>query len=196
MLFEYNPKTTKSSEKETIKYLYEELEKLQPNLIKLATETDENDDSIGDILKTNDSCEAIIKKYHAVFDSKFYPDDALVNLNSLVDEAPVNDQTKTDSSKDLEDLFSTNNLEFMNSQPIPATTPTTTTSSSSNNIFDDLISVDTDFIDTKNLNNGSQFMMSNSNSLNSIDQMMPLQPISSKADSSLSKHLKFNLTKY
>ncbi len=183
MLFEYSPQKAKSSEKETIKYLYEELEKLQPKLVKLATDTDEHDDSIGDILKTNDACESVIKKYQLVFDAKFSPDDALVNLNSLVDEAPVavSDTASADSSKDLQDLFSASSL---NSQR-PAIASTT---KNSNNLFDDLISVDGNFNSTAATSN-SNIMMNTSNSLSSIDQLTLLQPISTRSDSnnSLSK---------
>lgn len=46
-----------------LKYLYEELQKLRPNLIKLANEADDNDESIGEIIKTNEQCEKIINQY-------------------------------------------------------------------------------------------------------------------------------------
>lgn len=192
MLFEYDPKQARSSEKETIKYLYEELEKLQPNLIKLATETDEHDESIGEILKTNDSCESIIKKYQSVFDSKFSPDDALVNLNSMSDEMfnPVtasnsSETNKAHSTKDLQDLFSTDNMSELYAQkPVtmnPVSKPLVAMNSTPN-IFDDLVSVDQDF--TPLNAPSSAFMMNTSSSLNSFDQA-PLQPVA-KADSNSS----------
>jgi hypothetical protein len=70
-----------------LKYLYDELNKLRPNLVNLATECDENDESIGDILRTNDQCERIINQYRSIFDKssssflKFSDDVKLVNLS-------------------------------------------------------------------------------------------------------------------
>lgn len=190
MLSQFNSKTAKSSEKETIKYLYDELEKLQPNLIKLATETDDNDESIGDILKTNDSCDTIMKKYQAVFDSKFNPDDALVNLNAINDEqlsttAPeaqlTTTEKKTDSNKDLQDLFSGTNLADLYSK---SNNVKPVLQASAPNIFDDLMSVQHDL--TPN-NNNSNFM-NTSNSLNSLNQA-PLQPVMAKTDSNNSLNI-------
>lgn len=190
MLSQFNSKTAKSSEKETIKYLYDELEKLQPNLIKLATETDDNDESIGDILKTNDSCDTIMKKYQAVFDSKFNPDDALVNLNAINDEqlstTPPQAQLtttekKTDSNKDLHDLFSATNLADLYSK---SNNVKPVLQASAPNIFDDLMSVQHDL--TPN-NNNSNFM-NTSNSLNSLNQA-PLQPVMAKTDSNNSLNI-------
>ena len=86
MLLNYNSSTITESEKETIKYLYEELNKLRPNLIKLATECDENDDAIGDIIKANEQSEKIVNRYRMMFDKesssfmKFNDDVNLVNL--------------------------------------------------------------------------------------------------------------------
>jgi len=107
--------------------LYEELEKFQPTLVKLAVELDENDNSIGEILKANDDCEVIMKKYKAVFDHTFSPDDALVNLNLLNDEATTgkSSQTTASTGANLVD-------DFLNLTS-PTTTKTATESKSSSN---------------------------------------------------------------
>ena len=61
---------------------------MRPNLVKLATECDDNDDSIGDILKANDHCERIINQYRTIFDKdsssfmKFSDDVNLVNIST------------------------------------------------------------------------------------------------------------------
>lgn len=135
MLLNYNSSNATESEMETIKYLYEELTKLRPNLVKLANETDDNDDAIGDILKTNDQCEKIINQYNAIFDKSSLSlqaasflkppiidnDVNLVNLSSpinslLFDDDPHHQRYSTtnasnnnnvsfDPLKELEDLF-------------------------------------------------------------------------------------------
>ena len=56
----------------------------------MATECDENDESIGDILRTNDQCERIINQYRSIFDTnsssflKFSDDVKLVNISHSV----------------------------------------------------------------------------------------------------------------
>jgi ADP-ribosylation factor-binding protein GGA len=90
MLLHYTTKTATQSETDTMKYLFEELTKMQPNLIKLATETEENDESIGDILKANDQCERIIDQYKQI----------VINTNtnaSQQQQQQQQQQNKTDS---------------------------------------------------------------------------------------------------
>ena len=176
-----------------MKYLYDELEKLQPNLIKLATETDDNDESIGDILKANDSCESVLKRYQSVLGGRYiqagHNDDALVNLNTVEDGQeddfdPLK-ADKTDSTKDLYDLFSSVDLNqlYLNkkkesSQVMNNSTP---------NLFDDL-----KLLEQQPQSNS--YNMSSSNSLNSFVQLAPLQPVVIKTDSenSLSKFFLFS----
>jgi hypothetical protein len=66
--------------------LYEELQKNRPNLVKLANESEDNDDSIGEIIKTNEQCERIIGQYKLTFlnergSSVVHDDVKLVNIN-------------------------------------------------------------------------------------------------------------------
>lgn len=185
MLSEYDSNTAKSSEKETIKYLYDELEKLQPNLIRLATETDDNDESIGDILKTNDACETTLKKYHRVFDHKFSPDDALVNLNSAesvsnTESKNVESSNKNDSTKDLQDLFSNTNLNELYSKPDLINVNQNSTS----NILDDLFTVPSSNSNLSAADTHNNLLnMNTSLSLNSLNQPVPLQPMVPKTES-------------
>lgn len=92
---------------------------LKPNLVKLATETDDNDDAIGDILKANDQCERIVNQYKSIFDNdssllKIPDNDVnLVNLSSpassLLEDSHKNNSNQLsnyDPLKELEDLFS------------------------------------------------------------------------------------------
>jgi ADP-ribosylation factor-binding protein GGA len=138
MLLNHNQATALESERETIKYLYEELNKMRPNLVKLATECDENDESIGDILKANDQCERILNQYKSMFDKnsssfiKFTDDVKLVELNQadinntkgedlignfssasdlLTENAQKTSSTSYDPLKELQDLFLSNNTD-------------------------------------------------------------------------------------
>ncbi len=120
MLNEYvKHKGSSLSEKETIKYLHDELEKMQPKLVQLATDTDDNDDSIGDILKTNDLCENILKRYRQLvddgnsFNTNLPVDDALVCLSINDNIMPSKSNSNNESSNalnELQDLFSTSDL--------------------------------------------------------------------------------------
>ncbi|CAF0976858.1 unnamed protein product [Brachionus calyciflorus] len=123
MLLNYNSQRVNESEKETIKFLYDELEKLRPNLINLASETDDNDEALADIIKTNEQCEKIIGQYKLIFlkSTTHVPsDDKLVNIKEkdedllLTDSFKVNSDSidskgKYDPLKELEDLFSNSN---------------------------------------------------------------------------------------
>ncbi len=94
-------------------------------MAKLATETDDNDDAIGDILKANDQCERIVNQYKSIFENdssllKIPDNDVnLVNLSStgsyLLEDSHnpsnynqnnSNQQSAYDPLRDLEDLFS------------------------------------------------------------------------------------------
>lgn len=146
MLSEFDAKNAKSSEKETIKYLYEELERFQPTLVKLAVELDENDESIGEILKTNDDCETIMKKYKSVFDHTFSPDDALVNLNPLNDERASGKPTQpaapagTNLVDDFLNFTSPSIPDSAHSTASTTTANNTEVKSSSNKDLEDLFS--------------------------------------------------------
>ena len=79
----------------SFKYLYEELAKLRPNIVKLATECDENDESIGDILKANDQCERIMNQYKSMFDRD---DVKLVNISTTIANRTTSTDTNENSS--------------------------------------------------------------------------------------------------
>lgn len=89
MLLNYNQGLATESEKETINFLYEELEKHRPNLVRIATETEDDDDAINEILQTNEQCERIIGQYKMIIlkekngvKNSALDDVKLVNLNA------------------------------------------------------------------------------------------------------------------
>ncbi|XP_064625226.1 ADP-ribosylation factor-binding protein GGA1-like isoform X2 [Lineus longissimus] len=72
MLTQYNASYTTASEKDVMKELYETLDKHRPNLFRLASDTDDKDDSaIADILAANDALMSVMTLY-----KKLIPDDS------------------------------------------------------------------------------------------------------------------------
>ncbi len=112
MLNEYDKKKSNLSEKETIKYLYDEIERMQPKIIELAAaETEEeNTDSIKQVLNASDQCQSVMDKFKKLFspNNAYNSDDDLINIctnNELnTDDNNVKNNVHT-SLKDLEDLF-------------------------------------------------------------------------------------------
>lgn len=127
MLLNYNTATVTESEKETIKYLYEELEKMRSKLVSMASETDDNDEAIGEIIKTNEQCEKIIGQYKLIFlkhTNQAYSDDKLVSLTSsihkeeeLLSSLENPKPSNYDPLKELEELFSNPVTNTVNAQP-------------------------------------------------------------------------------
>ncbi|KAK3580716.1 hypothetical protein CHS0354_005721 [Potamilus streckersoni] len=64
MVGHYNPSTTSQSEKETMKELFDSLEKLRPKLFRLASESDEKDsDGLSQVLRANDDVMLVMSLY-------------------------------------------------------------------------------------------------------------------------------------
>jgi ADP-ribosylation factor-binding protein GGA len=127
MLLNFHQGLASESEKETIRYLFEELDKQRPNLIKLATETvEDNDDSIGEILQVNDQCERIINQYKFIIlkethhstngaGKSHFEDVNLVNLN--LNPSP-NDFSSANNSNLLNNSFDIlTNLQTKSTNP-------------------------------------------------------------------------------
>lgn len=138
MLLHYDRKNVTQSERDTIKYLYDELEKMRPNLAQLATETEDNDNSIGEIIQAIEQSEKIINQYKRIVesnvDSDRNRDTNLVNIDfdehqkqaslgagggddsfllsnssSLGSQSGSKPAVVKDPLKELEDLFLTDN---------------------------------------------------------------------------------------
>lgn len=94
--------------------MYEELEKLRPNLVKLATETDDNDDAIFEILKTNDDCDRIINQYKLMFLRDTVGANSSTNNSAFLDDVKLFDLTNNsitedqESNKQIKNLLNTN----------------------------------------------------------------------------------------
>lgn len=210
MLLNYNAKTASESEKETIKYLYEELQKLRPNLINLATETDDNDDGIGEILKTNDQCEKIINQYKLMFLNEItngnhnnHVDDVkLVNLGSSVasfDEVNKSSKTEQQTSnydplKELQDLFSTPSSSSIASREL------INNNNQKSNNFDDFLSINDPVSVTNNIESLLSSINIQSNHQISLNNQAPLMqplipPLNMNANNANNSSLNFPMPK-
>ncbi|CAF0913471.1 unnamed protein product [Didymodactylos carnosus] len=63
MLVHYNHTSVTDAEKETMKYLYDELEKLRPVLFRLVSESEDANDGLGDILAASDTVSRVLGQY-------------------------------------------------------------------------------------------------------------------------------------
>ncbi|XP_066560426.1 ADP-ribosylation factor-binding protein GGA3 [Amia ocellicauda] len=63
MLTHFNREESSEADKELIKELYDRCDKLRRTVFKLATETEDNDNSLGDILQASDDLSRVINSY-------------------------------------------------------------------------------------------------------------------------------------
>ncbi|KAL3267685.1 hypothetical protein HHI36_006819 [Cryptolaemus montrouzieri] len=66
MLDSYIAESTSKDEMDLIKELYQSCERLRPNLAKLASETPQNEDLLGDIIQINEELTQVFSKYRAI----------------------------------------------------------------------------------------------------------------------------------
>uniref|UniRef100_A0A3Q1BVT2 Golgi associated, gamma adaptin ear containing, ARF binding protein 3b n=1 Tax=Amphiprion ocellaris TaxID=80972 RepID=A0A3Q1BVT2_AMPOC len=70
MLTHYNKDSSTDSDKEIIKELYERCDKLRRAAFKMATETEDNDTSLGDILQASDDLSRVINSYKKIVEGQ------------------------------------------------------------------------------------------------------------------------------
>ncbi|XP_050391534.1 ADP-ribosylation factor-binding protein GGA1 isoform X1 [Patella vulgata] len=110
MIQNYSSQSSASVDKEMMKELYESLEKLRPNLFRLASDTDEKDnDGINDILQANDSVMKVMSLYKTKVEGVR---DERADVSSLLDlnndpskSTPTHTAQNTSSAAMLEDQF-------------------------------------------------------------------------------------------
>jgi ADP-ribosylation factor-binding protein GGA len=111
MLVNFSGDTSGESGLDTMKCIHDELDKFKPLLIKLANETDDNDEGIGEIIKTNDNLIRCLNDYSRVLSGgtlekpKHEDDTFLINTQIDLTENPIKNE-KYDPFKELKDLFS------------------------------------------------------------------------------------------
>ncbi|XP_052392618.1 ADP-ribosylation factor-binding protein GGA3 [Carassius gibelio] len=70
MLSQYDRTRSSDADRELIKELYERCDKLRRTAFKLATEAEDNDSSLGDILKANDDLSRVISSYKRIVEGQ------------------------------------------------------------------------------------------------------------------------------
>uniref|UniRef100_A0A8D0AAW2 Golgi associated, gamma adaptin ear containing, ARF binding protein 3 n=1 Tax=Sander lucioperca TaxID=283035 RepID=A0A8D0AAW2_SANLU len=70
MLSHYNKDRSTDSDKDIIKELYERCDKLRRAAFKMATETEDNDTSLGDILQASDDLSRVINSYKKIVEGQ------------------------------------------------------------------------------------------------------------------------------
>uniref|UniRef100_A0A8C1XAM7 Golgi associated, gamma adaptin ear containing, ARF binding protein 3b n=1 Tax=Cyprinus carpio TaxID=7962 RepID=A0A8C1XAM7_CYPCA len=70
MLSHYDRDRSSDADRELIKELYERCDKLRRTAFKLATEAEDNDSSLGDILKANDDLSRVISSYKRIVEGQ------------------------------------------------------------------------------------------------------------------------------
>uniref|UniRef100_A0A673J2W9 Golgi associated, gamma adaptin ear containing, ARF binding protein 3b n=1 Tax=Sinocyclocheilus rhinocerous TaxID=307959 RepID=A0A673J2W9_9TELE len=70
MLSHYDRNRSSDADHELIKELYERCDKLRRTAFKLATEAEDNDSSLGDILKANDDLSRVIRSYQRIVEGQ------------------------------------------------------------------------------------------------------------------------------
>ncbi|XP_047427756.1 ADP-ribosylation factor-binding protein GGA3 [Mugil cephalus] len=76
MLSHYNKDSSTDSDKEIIKELYERCDKLRRAAFKMATETEDNDTSLGDILQASDDLSRVINSYKKIVEGQLINGDS------------------------------------------------------------------------------------------------------------------------
>ncbi|CAF3803132.1 unnamed protein product [Rotaria sp. Silwood1] len=80
MLIHYNHSTVTEAEKETMSYLRDELEKFRPVLFRLATESEDGDEGLGEILLASDSLSRVLSQYERLVTQDHYNKDVEIEF--------------------------------------------------------------------------------------------------------------------
>ena len=107
--------------------MFQEIEKLHPKIIQLATETEENDETIGDILSSNDQCESVLSKFKRIFENlanlDLSADDELISLNedaNIQKSQPTQIVVERNTFRELEDIFCSIDIKEENKIEYPS----------------------------------------------------------------------------
>ncbi|XP_017272303.1 ADP-ribosylation factor-binding protein GGA1 [Kryptolebias marmoratus] len=104
----FSPESCSSSNQELVKDLYQRCEKMRPTLFRLASDTEDNDEALADILQANDSLTQVINLYRKLVKGEevtkdgvagsSLPDSKFGSSSALVDLEGLNVSAKTETS--------------------------------------------------------------------------------------------------
>uniref|UniRef100_A0A670JFE9 Golgi associated, gamma adaptin ear containing, ARF binding protein 3 n=1 Tax=Podarcis muralis TaxID=64176 RepID=A0A670JFE9_PODMU len=101
MLVHYSKEDSSEADKELMKELYDRCETKRRTLFKLASETEDNDSTLGDILQASDNLSRVINTYKRIIEGQVVngevdiPGDSSVNISTLIDLAELDISTPT-----------------------------------------------------------------------------------------------------
>uniref|UniRef100_A0A8C6L6R9 Golgi-associated, gamma adaptin ear containing, ARF binding protein 1 n=1 Tax=Nothobranchius furzeri TaxID=105023 RepID=A0A8C6L6R9_NOTFU len=101
----YSKESSSQSNQELIKDLYQRCEKMRPTLFRLASDTEDNDEALADILQANDSLTQVINLYRQLVKGEEVAKDGITVISqpggcnsALVDLEGLNISAKTEPS--------------------------------------------------------------------------------------------------
>ncbi|NXF61687.1 GGA3 protein, partial [Ciccaba nigrolineata] len=118
MLVHYSKEDSSEADRELMKELYERCETKRRTLFKLASETEDNDSSLGDILQASDNLSRVINSYKKIIEGQV--------VNGEVDLPVVPVVEGSNSTSNLNTLIDLAGLD-VTSTPPPPMPPTTLT---------------------------------------------------------------------
>ncbi|MGH0153648.1 UNVERIFIED_CONTAM: hypothetical protein FKN15_025437 [Acipenser sinensis] len=102
MLTHFNREESSEADRELIKELYERCDKMRSNVFKLATETEDNDNSLGDILQASDDLSHGINSYKKIVEGQAVNGETDLPGSANMDGSK--DSRNTETLIDLEEL--------------------------------------------------------------------------------------------
>lgn len=102
MLAHFSPEDSTEADKELIKELYSDCDKLRQTVFKLATETEDDDSSLGEILQANDDLSSAINSYKKIVEGQSISEEPGVAQGTQ--KPDTQDSGKTNKSEILIDL--------------------------------------------------------------------------------------------
>ncbi|KAM6403419.1 ADP-ribosylation factor-binding protein GGA3 isoform 1-T1 [Rhynochetos jubatus] len=118
MLVHYSREDSSEADRELMKELYERCETKRRTLFKLASETEDNDSSLGDILQASDNLSRVINSYKKIIEGQV--------INGEVDLPVMSAVEGSNSTSNLNTLIDLAGLDVTSTPPPPAP-PTTLT---------------------------------------------------------------------
>ena len=121
MLETYKPDSSSSDEFDLIKELHLSCERLKPNIMRLASDVQDNDEFLNQVLSVDDELDQVLKKYNTIISEK-----KSSSFNSFIGEESKNMPALLDLSSPINDIVplsleSNENYEDILCKPIPNT---------------------------------------------------------------------------
>nr|XP_021491234.1 ADP-ribosylation factor-binding protein GGA3 isoform X3 [Meriones unguiculatus] len=120
MLLHYNQEYSSEADKELMKELFDRCENKRRTLFKLASETEDNDNSLGDILQASDNLSRVINSYKAIIEGQIINGEV---TTSTMPDSEGNDHCSNQGT--LIDLAELDTPSSSSSVSAPASAPPT-----------------------------------------------------------------------